>query len=341
VAGKPCHGYAATFKSCFEYPRHLSSVTNISPMLRSSDTTVFGVTTNSVNNFAQYFSTRPIHDLRGEAKEALLASNFDQAVCFAVTSLRHLRQEREGKIFMPHSPLYSLEQYIKAIAALATRMADADTGAVKSALLCCELFISIEVVQKNYFSAAQHFLYGLRIMKEYATRPSIDQSGNLSPTKNFDMPQIDVFILKLFAPHPEPLTEDAKRELDLESYSFIMLIRSARAQLEQVAELIFDLVQRITTLSTSNEGFNLLEEKKWILTLLQDWYADIQMRITGMGTEKQATTSVDACYLFLFYSTLQVSASMLLSPSSVDAGVEEFAMLGFARLLTEARGQAR
>lgn len=61
------------------------------------------------------------------------------------------------------------------------------------ALLCCQLFISIELAMQGFYYAVQHFIQGLRIMQQYGPHSE-------------GMPNLDLFILNLCLSCPGTLT---------------------------------------------------------------------------------------------------------------------------------------
>lgn len=94
---------------------------------------------------------------------------------------------------------YELQQYGMALGGLASNSSSPSPNGLKSALLCCQILISIEQVRKNYAAMAQHIIRGLRIEHEYRARPSLVATSKLMPAHYDQLPFLDVFIIKLFA----------------------------------------------------------------------------------------------------------------------------------------------
>lgn len=160
-----------------------------------------------------------------EARQVLQASQTDPAVRHAVSSLRALRadleasaQSAEGIAKHPtHLSTaassyaaatgttpggdYGLQQYCLALGGLAAHLSSSSSStststsnqapapSVRSALLCCQVFISIEQVRGHFAAMAQHIVQGLRILYEHRGRDQGDQ----------DLPALDVFVIKFFA----------------------------------------------------------------------------------------------------------------------------------------------
>ncbi|WDK18629.1 hypothetical protein CGRA01v4_09914 [Colletotrichum graminicola] len=72
-----------------------------------------------------------------------------------------------------------------ALRGLASNLSYPGRHGLRSALLCCQIFISIKQVRRNHAAMAQHIVRGLRMMREYGARPRFALAG--------------VFIIKLFA----------------------------------------------------------------------------------------------------------------------------------------------
>ncbi|CAK7221270.1 hypothetical protein SCUCBS95973_004437 [Sporothrix curviconia] len=112
----------------------------------------------------------------------------------------------------PSSPAYGygLQQYCLALGGLASTLSSVDSSkpgaananssttdrnGIRSALLCCQVFISIEQVRSNFAAMAQHIIQGLRILYEHRER----QRERPLASEEEPLPALDVFIIKLFA----------------------------------------------------------------------------------------------------------------------------------------------
>ncbi|KAL1896065.1 hypothetical protein Sste5346_004804 [Sporothrix stenoceras] len=181
------------------------------------------ITDTDIADLQRCFSTKTLFPTvtlacADEARQVLQASQTDPAVRHAVFSLRALRADLEatakyGGGGQSNQPThlsyaassyaaatgttpnrdYGLQQYCMALGGLASHLSTspsttntAPAPSVRTALLCCQVFISIEQVRGHFAAMAQHIVQGLRILYEHRGR---DQ----------DLPAIDVFIIKLFA----------------------------------------------------------------------------------------------------------------------------------------------
>lgn len=186
------------------------------------DGTSSEITAADIAQLQRCFSSKTLFpnvtlDCNDEARQVLQASQTDPAVRHAVSSLRALRADLEaaaalaskGETGPAHlryvaasyaaatgttpSGDYGLQQYCMALGGLASNLSaigearpDTPPSTIRSALLCCQVFISIEQVRGHFGAMAQHIVQGLRILCEHRGR------GN-------GLPALDVFVIKLFA----------------------------------------------------------------------------------------------------------------------------------------------
>ncbi len=143
-----------------------------------------------------------------EARQVLQASLADPSIRHAALSLRALREDLETSGDDPASVLqqtpsyhYGLQQYNMALRSLASNLSSPDSNGLKSALLCCQIFISIEQVRKNYTAMGQHIIRGLRIMHEYRARPEFVAPNKLVPAHQDQLPLLDVSSLSCSLHH--------------------------------------------------------------------------------------------------------------------------------------------
>lgn len=178
------------------------------PMSPPSPRSPGALTTQDIATLAARFTNKPVpvpHGYEQEARTTLEASQSEPAVRHALASLRSLYRtlEDHGHEF-PHGRLavptvyHGLQEYHNAIVNLTGKLSVMDRRSCEVALVCCRLFISIETMQRDYVSVADHYVRGMRIMHEAATRPYLDARGNVIPTQNSDFPKIDSFVIKLF-----------------------------------------------------------------------------------------------------------------------------------------------
>ncbi|KAJ5298373.1 NAD(P)-binding protein [Penicillium atrosanguineum] len=210
--GRTCDGYESPFRVFTSQPSnngHAGGITSdvalqpIRPILTE-------ITPQDIALLSRYFSTKTIFDVRlgcdEEARQVLQASLTDPPIRHAVSSLRALREDFEtsgdGRASVAQqTPSYSygLQQYCMALGGLASNLSSLGSNGLKSALLCCQIFISIEQVRENYAAMAQHIVRGLSIMYEYRARPHVVAASRLVPAHHGQLPLLDVFIIKLFA----------------------------------------------------------------------------------------------------------------------------------------------
>ncbi|KAL1893486.1 hypothetical protein Sste5346_006314 [Sporothrix stenoceras] len=225
VTGLTCDGYASPFRVWVSEPRQGVAKTPISavpePVVTSSDGTSSEITPADIAQLQRCFSSKTLFptvtlDCDDEARQILQASQTDPAVRHAVSSLRALRADleaaaspSEGQMSLTHlshaaasyaaatgttpSRDYGLQQYCIALSGLASSLSTIGVAlpgtpppTIRSALLCCQVFISIEQVRGNFAAMALHIAQGLRILSEYRSHDK-------------GLPALDVFVIKLIA----------------------------------------------------------------------------------------------------------------------------------------------
>ncbi|KAL3299760.1 Zn2/Cys6 DNA-binding protein [Colletotrichum asianum] len=212
--GRTCDGYESPFRLILtSHTSHLgdakSSMTRIQyirPTMAEIE-----ITPDDINLLSRYFSTKTIFDVDlacdQEARQILQASLTDPSVRLAVSSLKALRKHLETCGDFAFSSLgqksgrdydYGVQQYCMALGGLASKLSSPGSAEIRSALLCCQIFLSIEQVRGNYSAVAQHLVKGLGIMHEYGARPSLIGADRLIPASHGKIPLLDVFVIKLF-----------------------------------------------------------------------------------------------------------------------------------------------
>lgn len=247
-------------------------------------------------------------DCGEEARQVLQASLSDPPIRHAVSSLRALREDLERCGDVPASVAqqtlgydYGLQQYCMALRGLASNLSSPGSFEVKSALLCCQIFISIEQVRGNYAAMAQHIIQGLRIMHEYRARANFIAADILVPANHDQLPFIDVFIIKLFAgpckfadpptradisgttmsvclvePHKQPV----------ESRYLRTIAPDMRTELTRIAASTIEFLGRVSQVESAGSALRLLPEKAFLLSSLDLWLIDLErvhpeIKITG------------------------------------------------------------
>ncbi|KAI7763148.1 hypothetical protein LZL87_012185 [Fusarium oxysporum] len=163
---------------------------------------------------AQHFTIKPVptHSSTYEKEARLtLSAASKPAIKHALASLNTLLRVHAEKGSssaaeqMTNSIQRGIQEYTNALGALATRLADNATATRKAALLCCQMFISIETALNNFTSAIQHFVRGVQIMHEYGW-PSLSNPDGI--------PNVDLFIIKMFLSCPDRLFTFPPESLD-------------------------------------------------------------------------------------------------------------------------------
>lgn len=261
---RACDGYGSPFRlvtgQSIIHNAHIGGVKSETRSEQPTQSIVTNIiTSEDVNLLNRCLSTKTIFDVKldcdDEARQILQASMDDPPIRHAVCSLLALRGDlerttagggdRTASSIVKHARTtqirscnHGLQHYGMALSSLASRLASSSSSspatspssssnAVKSALLCCQIFISIEQVRGNHAAMAQHIIRGLRIMHEYRARPGIavvhDPAATdkkalaLVPASHNPLPLLDVFLIKLFAapcpfidPPPIPASTPAK-----------------------------------------------------------------------------------------------------------------------------------
>lgn len=275
----------------------------------------------------RYFSTKTLFNVKldcdEEASQVLQASVTDPLIRHALSALMALRDDLETSGDGPVSVAqqtqayhFGLQQYSMALKGLVSNLSSLGSKGLKSALLCCQIFISIEQVRKNYDAMAQHIIRGLSIMHEYRARPYFVAATRLAPAHHDRLPLLDVFIIKLFAA-PCRFAEPPATAKMGETTSSIFLT-SANEQLSRYRDLRTiapDMATELTRIAASTLTFlgkvsevelleiavRLLSERSALLECLESWRMDLE-RIQ-METE---TESLKVSFLRFFHLILKI-----------------------------------
>jgi len=275
----------------------------------------------------RYFSTKTMFDVKlgcvEEARQVLQASLTDPAIRHAVSSLRALREDLETSGDVPASVTqqtpsydYGLQQYCMALGGLASNLSSPNSNRLKSALLCCQIFISIEQVRGNYAVMAQHIIQGLRIMHEYRARPNIVAASKLVPAHHDQLPFLDVFIIKLFAAPCKfadpPATTDISgmtasvcpHQQPVESRDLRTIAPDMRTELTRIAASTLEFLGKVSQVKSAGNARPLLSEKISLLESLESWLIDLELvhtKITPPGPEP-----ISVSFLRLFHQILKI-----------------------------------
>ncbi|KAM5352915.1 hypothetical protein ACJ41O_005637 [Fusarium nematophilum] len=294
---------------------------------------------------AQYFhrNRRASVCYQNEAR-AILANLSDPAIRHALDSLTALHDGLEERkrytvVIANHDAFVnqrSLDAYNAAVSSLASRLREqpSPTSAL-AALVCCQMFVSIEVMMGDYSTAFQHFLLGLRIMYQYRNRPGVSDTGSVVPCHNPGFPHLDAFAIKLFASgYPGP-----RAHMTTAAAANIHLSDSARSDLSALSAQILEFLGRVTDLRNHSQVAELRTRRAQILGCLQSWeqmYFKTLQEI--MGGTPAVKMRYSTAFCLLLYRVLKVVANLALSVSPGDLEALErdfYALTEIASFATE------
>lgn len=264
-----------------------------------------------------------------EARQILQASLTDPPIRHAVSSLKALRErlETSGGVAASithqtpsHDYDYGLQEYCMALGGLASGMSSPGSNGIKSVLLCCQLFISIEQVRGNYVAMARHMIQGLSIMHEHRPRPTLNAANRLVPARHARIPLLDVFIVKLFAA-PCKFT-DRPAETDTggkatavffasphhhqsaESRNLRKIAPDMRTGLTQIAATTLDFLGKVSRVESAAQALQLLSQKTSLLDSLQSWLDDLELVLLNTSHPQPEPLSVS--FMRAFHQILEI-----------------------------------
>ena len=255
-----------------------------------------------------------------EARQVLQASLTDSPIRYAVLSLRALREnlERSGDVtasVVQQTPSYDygLQQYCMALGGLASNLSSPGSNGLTSALLCCQIFISIEQVRGNYAAMAQHIIRGLRIMHECRARPYFLAANNFVPAHHDQLPFLDVFSIKLFAAPCKfadpPATADisgtpvsvclvSPHQQPIESRDLRTIAPNMRTELTRIAASTLEFLGKVSQVESVENALRLLSEKAALLDSLETWLLNLELVQTEIRTPGPELLSVSFMRFF-------------------------------------------
>ncbi|RYO95277.1 hypothetical protein DL762_000160 [Monosporascus cannonballus] len=292
--------------------------------------TLTEITPQAIDLLNRYFSTKTMFNVKlgcdEEARQVLQASLTDPPIRHAVSSLRALREDFETSGDIPASVAqqtpsydYGLQQYCTALGGLASNLSSPGSNGLKSALLCCQIFISIEQVRGNYSAMAQHIIQGLRIMHEYRARPNFDAANKLVPAHHDQLPFLDVFIIKLFAAPCKfadpPATADVSgttvsvclispHQQPIESRDLRTIAPDMRTELTRIAASTLEFLGKISRIEEAGNALRLLSEKASLLDSLESWLIDLELVQTEIRPPGPELLSVT--FMRFFHQILKI-----------------------------------
>ncbi|EED18072.1 conserved hypothetical protein [Talaromyces stipitatus ATCC 10500] len=324
--GRTCDGYDSPFRIFTGEPIKNAYASSIKSVVSSQPTSI-RVTFQDIDLLSRHFSTKTLFNVNlgcdEEARQILQTSLTDPLVRHALLSLRALREDLEtvgdGDASFAHQTSrhrYGLRQYTIALGGLASNLSSSGSSELKSALLCCQIFISIEQVRKNYSAMAQHIIKGLRIMHEYRARPYYDAANNLLPALHDQLPFLDVFIIKLFVapckftdpPVTAEISDTPLSACPLASQQQPVGSRTIapdmRTELTRIAALTLGFLDKVSRVETVETALRLVPEKATLLDSLGSWLNDLELVQTEYGPSGPEPISVS--FLRIFHIILKI-----------------------------------
>lgn len=276
------------------------------------------VTSQDIDLLSRHFSIKSMFDVElgcdDEARQVLQASLTDPLIRHALLSLRTLREDVERFGDGQQTPSYhaGLQQYTTALGNLASKLSFPQSNGLKSALLCCQIFISIEQVRKDFAAMAQHIILGLNVMHEHRARPSFVAPNKLVPANHDQLPLLDVFIIKMFAApckfaDPSAVVEASGtmfHQQSAESHDFRTIAPDMRTELRRVSALTLDFLDRVSRVETEETALQLLSEKAALLGSLELWL--INLEIIQTEVQPSGSEPISVSFLRIFHSILKL-----------------------------------
>lgn len=278
-----------------------------------------------------------------EARQVLQASLTDPPIRHAVLSLKALRQDLETSGDVPVSVAqqtpnynYGLEQYSMALRGLASKLSSPSSGGLKSALLCCQVLISIEQVRGNFAAMALHIIRGLSITHEYRARPYFVAVHKLMPARHGQLDFLDVFIIKLFAA-PCKFTEPSATanvsgttlsacvispdQQPVEPRDLRTIAPNMRTELVRIAESTLEFLAKVSQVESVGNALRLLSEKAALLDSLESWLSDLELVQTEIRPPSPEPLSVS--FMRFFHLILKIILlGALDSPPDLNAKLQ-------------------
>jgi len=323
--GRTCDGYESPFRTFTSQPINSFHAGGIKPGVGLQP-----ITPRDIDLLNRYFSTKTLFNVRlscdEEARQVLQASLTEPPIRHAVMSLRVLREDLETSgdnlasvAQQTPSYHYGLQQYGIALGGLASNLSSAGAKGLKSALLCCQVLISIEQVRKNYAAMAQHIIRGLGIMHQYRARPGFIAGNQLVPAHHGQLPFLDVFIIKLFAApckfaEPPATADGSGTTLSMclisphhpaaESRDLRTIAPDMRTELTRIATSTLEFLDKVSQVDLVGAALQLLSEKAALLDSLDSWLLDLDLVQMEIGSPSPEPISVS--FLRFFHLILKI-----------------------------------
>lgn len=326
-----CKKCVNTGRSCDGYESPFRLVTNHWQAISSPSPTPTQIASQDIDLLNRYFSTKTMFDVKlacnDEARQVLQASLTDLSIRHAVSSLKVLREDLHTSRGVPESVVsptashdYGLQKYCKALRGLASTLSSPDPDALRSALLCCQVFISIEQVRGNYAAMAQHIIQGLSIMRENRTRPNFVVAANeLVPARRDQLPFLDVFVIKLFAApckyvdSPAPPTTVEQQPDEARCDGLRAIAPDKRKALTNIAESTLEFLNKVSRVESAGDALDLLSEKTSLLYSLGLWHTGLEI----YNAENRVLTElISVLFMRFFHQILRIVLLGVLDCSS-------------------------
>lgn len=284
---------------------------------------------------------------------AILANLSDPAIRHALNSLKDLhhglRDTRYTTVTDGRRTFInverSLDAYNAAVSGLASRLREQPgRESAQAALVCCQIFISIEVMLGDYRTAFQHFLQGLRIMYQYRNRPGVNDDDHVVPCHSPNFPHLDAFAIKLFAsgyPGPRHKFTGERAHMDpMTTAAKARLCDQARSDLCVLSVHVLEFLSRVTDLRGHSQVAELKLTKARILSCLQSWEQMYSQTVhEGMEGISAAKGRFGTAFCLLLHRVLKVVVRLAMSVSSVEIEARErdfYTLTEIASFATEA-----
>ncbi|KAF1957035.1 hypothetical protein CC80DRAFT_491884 [Byssothecium circinans] len=331
--GRNCDGYESPFRLFTSQTinnAHAGGIKSVTSR-QSIRPTLTEIAPQDIDLLNRYFSTKTMFgvklDCDDEARQVLQASLTDLPIRHAVSSLRALREDLEMSGVVPacvaqQTPSYNygLQQYCLALRGLASNLSPLGSNGLKSALLCCQIFISIEQVRGNYATMVQHIVQGLRILHEYRARPYFAAADSLAPAHHDQLPFLDVFIIKLFTAPCQfadpPTTADisgtavslcliSPQQPPAESCDLRTIAPNMRPELKRIAASTLEFLDKVSHVESAENAVRLLSEKASLLASLESWLVDLEL-IQTESSLPGLPELIQVSFMRFFHQTLKI-----------------------------------
>jgi len=362
--GRTCDGYGSPFRYLTSSPtrnaRGDNSKSEVGPYSTWSASPE--ISSQDIEGLNSYFSTKTMFDVKlgcdQEARQILQASLTDPAIRNAILSLRTLREDFEivgdgSPSAVQHTPshAYGLQWYNMALGDLASKLSSPDFNGLRSVLLCCQTFISIEQVMGNYDAMVQHITLGFKIMHDFRARPYLVDTETLMPAHHDPLPFLDVFIIKLFAA-PCKFAESSEtgvasgltpsvcpispHQESIKSRELRAIAPNKRTELTRIAASTLDYLNKVSQIGSIQDALQLVSEKAALLASSSSWLTALDS--LQMQVESSSPEPLSVSFLRLFQLILRVVLleSLHFSPYlQAELGAENNRLQGMACVLGE------